>query len=236
MATRVPCPRGAETESTLRANVDAFSTVALWPRCMVDVSDVNLTCSVPTLGLFNLSAPLMVSPVAMQMMAHPDGERGVARACSTHGVGYCASQQSTMTIEEIGRGGGDGAQMFFQLYMLRDREQVIRLVRRAEASGASALAVTVDAPTLGRRERDVRNGFKLREGLKLANVEAAAASATAASSASTSGVSKAQSSIAKRIGNRDSGFSWKDLAWLKSATKLPMVLKVGLYKSNSADP
>ena len=104
----------------------------------------------------------------------------------------------------------------FQLYVLRDREKVERLIRRAERMGAAALAVTVDAPTLGRRERDVRNRFKLREGLKLANVmedsssdnrggtQATAAAGGASSGAAganlTTGASKEQSSIAKRIG------------------------------------
>ena len=64
-----PAPRGAESESTLRANVDAFSTVTLWPRCMVDVSDVNLTCHLPTLGLSNLRAPIVVSPIAMARLS-----------------------------------------------------------------------------------------------------------------------------------------------------------------------
>ena len=137
---------------------------------MVDVSDVNMTTHVPALGLRNLAAPILIAPVAMQRAAHPDGECAAARACAAHSIPYCASQQSTTAIEEIGRAGGDGPKMF-QLYVLSDRDATAKLIRRAETMGATALCITVDAPVLGRRERDVRNRFKLKAGLKLVNVE-----------------------------------------------------------------
>jgi isopentenyl diphosphate isomerase/L-lactate dehydrogenase-like FMN-dependent dehydrogenase len=192
---------------------------------MVDVSDVNMTTHVPALGLRNLAAPLLIAPVAMQRAAHPDGECAAARACAAHSIPYCASQQSTTAIEEIGRAGGDGPKMF-QLYVLSDRDATAKLIRRAETMGATALCITVDAPVLGRRERDVRNRFKLKAGLKLVNVENAK-NAKSADNQTKSAVDakRAQSAIARRIGGRDASLSWDHLVWLRTVTKLPIVLK-----------
>ena len=195
---------------------------------MVDVSDVNMTTHVPALGLRNLAAPILIAPVAMQRAAHPDGECAAARACAAHSVPYCASQQSTTAIEEIGRAGGDGPKMF-QLYVLSDRDATAKLIRRAETMGATAMCITVDAPVLGRRERDVRNRFKLKDGLKLVNVEnnQNAKNAKNADNQTKSAVDakRARSAIARRIGGRDASLSWDHLTWLRTVTKLPIVLK-----------
>ena len=200
---------------------------------MVDVSDVDTTTHVPALGLHNLAAPLLIAPVAMQRAAHPDGECAAARACAAHSIPYCASQQSTTAIEEIGRAGGDDAPRMFQLYVLSDREATTRLIRRAESAGATALCITVDAPVLGRRERDVRNRFELKAGLKLANVDAKKNRTQnqnqnqnqAGPDKSAVDAKRAQSAIARRIGGRDASFTWDHLAWLRSVTHLPLVLK-----------
>lgn len=194
---------------------------------MVDVSDVNMTTHVPALGLRNLAAPILIAPVAMQRAAHPDGECAAARACAAHSVPYCASQQSTTAIEEIGRAGGDGPKMF-QLYVLSDRDATAKLIRRAETMGATALCITVDAPVLGRRERDVRNRFKLKAGLKLVNVENNQNAKNAKNDNQTKSAvdaKRAQSAIARRIGGRDASLSWDHLVWLRTVTKLPIVLK-----------
>ena len=195
---------------------------------MVDVSDVDTTTHVPALGLRNLAAPLLIAPVAMQRAAHPDGECAAARACAAHSIPYCASQQSTTAIEEIGRAGGDAPRMF-QLYVLSDREATTKLIRRAESAGATALCITVDAPVLGRRERDVRNRFELKAGLKLANVDAKKNQNQNQNQTgpdkSAVDAKRAQSAIARRIGGRDASLTWDHLAWLRSVTHLPLVLK-----------
>ena len=225
---------GAETETTLRANASAFARVTLWPRCLVDVSRVTTeTAPMPSVGLFAPSAaPILVAPVAMQKMAHPDGEIGAALACAEARVPYCASQQSTTRVERIGEAiaKASGATMWFQLYVLRDRAAVEALVRRAERAGATALVVTVDAPTLGRRERDVRNKFALAAGLRLANVDAEVSesksnSKSESESGSSAPSSSAQASISRRIGGRDDSLTWRDVRWLRSITSLPVILK-----------
>lgn len=192
---------GAESETTMRANSAAFSDVTLWPRCLVDVSDVDTSASFPELGLTRLAAPLIAAPVAMQKMAHPGGESAAARACAARRVAYCASQQATTRVETIAEALTDVTEknsrndrrassaaapsrepkknprapeprhpMWFQLYVFEDRSKTVDLIRRAEKAGAVAFAVTVDAPVLGRRERDVRNKFAMRAGMRLDNV------------------------------------------------------------------
>ena len=176
----------AESETTMRANAAAFSDVTLWPKCLVDVSDVDISASFPELGLPRLAAPLIAAPVAMQKMAHPAGESAAARACAARRVGYCASQQATTRVETIAealettrrrRSSGPSSEdsfppppMWFQLYVFEDRSVTKHLIERAEKAGVAAFAVTVDAPVLGRRERDVRNRFAMRAGMKLENV------------------------------------------------------------------
>jgi isopentenyl diphosphate isomerase/L-lactate dehydrogenase-like FMN-dependent dehydrogenase len=165
----------------------------------VDVSRVTTeTAPMPSVGVHApLAAPILVAPVAMQKMAHPDGEIGAALACAEARLPYCASQQSTTRVEHVGEAiaGASGA-MWFQLYVLRDRAAVEALVRRAERSGATALVVTVDAPTLGRRERDVRNKFALAGGLRLANVDVQVPESKSESESESGSESSAPSSSA----------------------------------------
>ena len=154
----------AESETTMRANAAAFSDVTLWPKCLVDVSDVDISASFPELGLPRLAAPLIAAPVAMQKMAHPGGEPAAARACAKSRVGYCASQQATTRVETIAealettrlrRSSGPSSEdafppppMWFQLYVFEDRSVTKTLIERAEKAGVAAFAVTVDAPVL----------------------------------------------------------------------------------------
>mmetsp|Transcript_25531 Transcript_25531/g.65763 ORF Transcript_25531/g.65763 Transcript_25531/m.65763 type:complete len:386 (-) Transcript_25531:873-2030(-) len=214
---------GAEDEATLQANVSVFRTVRIWPRVLVDVSALDTNCVIPSLRI-NSRIPIMIAPVAMQKLAHPDGECAAARAAATAGTLYCISQQATTSIEGIAAEGGNGPKLF-QLYVLQDREVVERLIRKAEASGCSGLAITVDSPVLGRRERDIINRFKLKQGMQLANFPKPAHT-------SGSGIS-AQDGIAKRIGSRDSGLDWEDLRWLKQMPRLPVILK-GVLRYNDA--
>lgn len=215
---------GAEDEATLRRNEAAYREVRLWPRCLVDVSAVDL--GVELYGR-RLPLPFGLAPVAMQCLAHAEGERAAARACAARGALYCVAQQATTSLEGVAAAAGVGPPRWFQLYVLRDRGVTRSLVERAERCGCEALAVTVDSPVLGRREQDQRNRFVLRTGLSLANFDAASsqASSTSGVAASPSTAPDAQAVVAKRIGNRDSGLTWEALRELRSMTRLPIVLK-----------
>jgi isopentenyl diphosphate isomerase/L-lactate dehydrogenase-like FMN-dependent dehydrogenase len=218
---------GAEEEVTLRGNVEAFERRIMWPRVLRDVKHVDLTVSV--LGM-RLSSPIGVAPVAMQKIADAGGEAAAARACARQGSVYCASQQATTQIEQTAAAAdaaAPGAPRWFQLYVERDRAATIALARRAKECGCSALVVTVDAPVLGRRLRDQRNRWQLREGLSLAH-RPAESSAT-----QNGGGGDPQKALARRIGGRDAGLDWDAVGALGAATGLPIILK-GVVTSEDA--
>src|SRR5688500_16210563 len=146
---------GSGDEHTLRDNVAAYRRWQLRPRVLVDVSEATTTTSV--LGT-EISMPLLVAPVAFQRMAHPDGEAGMARAAARAGTIMVLSTLATATPAEVAQAAPD-APRWFQLYCFRDRGVTSALIDQAEAAGFSAIALTVDAPRLGRRERDLRTGF-----------------------------------------------------------------------------
>jgi isopentenyl diphosphate isomerase/L-lactate dehydrogenase-like FMN-dependent dehydrogenase len=144
---------GAGDELTLRDNVEAFRRWQLRPRMLVDV-DVCTTATT-VLG-HEVSMPLLVAPVAFQRVAHPDGEVGMARATKAAGTVMCVSTMATSTLEEI---AATEAPRWFQLYVFRDEGVTRELCSRVADAGFTALVLTVDTPFLGRRERDLRNGF-----------------------------------------------------------------------------
>jgi 4-hydroxymandelate oxidase len=144
---------GAGDELTLRDNVEAFRRWQLRPRMLVDVA----TCTTATTVLGQeVSMPLLVAPVAFQRVAHRDGEIGMARAAKAAGTVMCVSTMATSTLEELAE---TEAPRWFQLYVFRDEAVTRELVARVADAGFTALVLTVDTPFLGRRERDLRNGF-----------------------------------------------------------------------------
>uniref|UniRef100_A0A8I7B5W6 (S)-2-hydroxy-acid oxidase n=1 Tax=Hordeum vulgare subsp. vulgare TaxID=112509 RepID=A0A8I7B5W6_HORVV len=157
---------GAEDEWTLQENREAFARILFRPRILIDVSKIDMTTTI--LG-FKLSMPIMISPTAMQKMAHPDGEYATARAASAAGTIMTLSSWATSSVEEVAS-TGPGIR-FFQLYVYKDRRVVEQLVRRAEKAGFKAIALTVDTPRLGRREADIKNRFVLPQNLTLKNFE-----------------------------------------------------------------
>jgi 4-hydroxymandelate oxidase len=206
---------GAGDEVTLAANRGAFAEVFLRPRVLVDVDRVDTT--IELLGQ-RLSLPILIAPTAFQRLAHPEGERATARAAHRAGTVMVASTIATYTLEEI----ADAApcQLWFQLYVYRDREVTLELVRRAEAAGYGALVVTVDTPHLGRRERDLRNGFQLPPGVQIANF-----SHLGGRMARAAGFHQAGSFAQYVHDLMDASLSWEAISWLRARTKLPILLK-----------
>jgi 4-hydroxymandelate oxidase len=175
---------------------------------LVDVSQVTTATTV--LGTES-SMPLFVAPTAFQRTVHPDGEVAMARAAAAAGTVMCLSTFATSTIEEVAEAAPD-APRWFQLYWSSDRGFVRDVVERAEAVGFSAVIVTVDLPRLGRREQDLRTGFVVPEELP---VPAFLALAEAARAVSPEDISWAV----------DDTLTWDDLAWLRSVTSLPVLVK-----------
>ena len=123
---------------------------------LVDVS--AMTAATTVLGT-EVSFPVLVAPMAFQGLAHPDGEKAMARGAAAAGTVMCLSTLSTVGLEEVAEAAPDGAR-WFQLYWGPDRAKVQDLVERAVAAGYRAIVVTVDLPEVGRRERDLRTGFE----------------------------------------------------------------------------
>ncbi|XP_077245459.1 glycolate oxidase 1-like [Tasmannia lanceolata] len=203
---------GAEDQWTLKENINAFSRILFRPRILIDVTHIDLATTV--LG-HKISMPIMIAATAMQKMAHPEGEYATARAASAAGTIMTLSSMATSSIEEVAS-TGPGI-WFFQLYVIKDRNIVTQLVRRAENAGFKAIALTVDTPLLGRREADIKNRFSLPPHLTLKNLEG-----LDFGKMDPTNESGLASYFATQI---DQSLSWKDVKWLQSITKLPILLK-----------
>jgi isopentenyl diphosphate isomerase/L-lactate dehydrogenase-like FMN-dependent dehydrogenase len=147
---------GAEDEVTLRDNCAAFQRTRLLPRVLVEVKEPDLACEI--LGGPS-RMPLVVAPIGAAGIAWPGADVGVARTAAAMGVPYTLSTNATASIEEIADKAPN--RLWFQLYVLRDRSFVEKLIARAEAAGYEALVPTVDLAVGGKRERDFRNGFTI---------------------------------------------------------------------------
>jgi isopentenyl diphosphate isomerase/L-lactate dehydrogenase-like FMN-dependent dehydrogenase len=193
---------GAGDEVTLRENIAAFERHKLRPRVLVDVG--GCTTATTVLGT-NVSMPVLIAPLALQRMAHPDGELATARAAAAAGTIMCLSTAATARPAEVAA-AAPGAPRWFQVYVFGNRAITEDLVSEAVDAGYSALVLTVDAPFLGRRERDIRIDFKIPEGL------------TPSGDIFGEGF--------------DTSLSWRDLEWL-AGYGLPVVVK-GLITAEDA--
>ena len=185
---------GAGDEVTLRENVAAFERRKLRPRVLVDVG--GLTTATTVLGT-EIAMPVLIAPLALQRMAHPDGELATARAAAAAGTIMCLSTAATARPAEVAA-AAPGAPKWFQVYVFEDRAITEDLVAEAVGAGYTALVLTVDAPFLGRRERDIKIEFKIPEGM------------TPSGDIFGEGF--------------DTGLSWRDLEWL-AGYGVPVVVK-----------
>jgi L-lactate dehydrogenase (cytochrome) len=225
----------AEDETTLDRNRRAFLQATFHPRVLIDVSRID-----PSTELFGerLPLPLLLAPTGFTRIAHPEGELAVARAAARRGIPYSLSTLATRSIEEVAAVEPTGPR-WFQVYMWRDRGMVRSMVERAEGSGYRGVLLTVDTAVFGRRERDVRRGFTLppKVGLQTLfdGVRHPAWSldllrndpitfANVAGDATRDGSTAV--SLSDFINEQfDASISWRDLEWLASITRLPILLK-----------
>ncbi|HYY48512.1 MAG TPA: alpha-hydroxy acid oxidase, partial [Thermoplasmata archaeon] len=213
---------GAEDEVSVRRNRDAYGHWALRPRVLVDVSRRDTSTTV--LGQ-RVSMPILVAPTAFHGLVHPEGEVGTARGAAAAGTLLVVSMVGTKTLEEVA--SAVEAPRWFQLYVWKDRDVTAELVKRAVRAGYRALCLTVDTPILGRRERDERNAFTLPAGLGIANLR-------------SSGLDKipdseSGSAFAKYVDEQfDPSVTWREIAWLRSLTSLPIVVK-GILTAEDAN-
>ncbi|MDP9294100.1 MAG: alpha-hydroxy-acid oxidizing protein [Actinomycetota bacterium] len=202
---------GAADERTLRDNVAAFGRWQLRPRMLVDVSSPSAATTV--MGS-ELSMPVLVAPVALQRLAHREGEAGMARAAAAAGTIMCLSTLATARPSEIAAAtpNARNAPRWFQLYCFKDRAVSDALLDEAVEAGFEAIVLTVDTPWLGRRERDLRSGFQIPPEITIPGLTMATGSNEPAS-------------VAEILGLIDPSLSWRDLEELASKSKLPVLVK-----------
>ncbi len=205
---------GSDDEVTLRENRAAFERIRLRPRVLVDVSAIDLRTTV--LGT-PVAMPILVAPAAFQGLAHPEGECEMARGVGDAGTLAVISTSANRSVEEVAATAT--GPLWFQLYVYRDREVSRALVRRAEAAGYKALVLTADAQRLGRRERDMRNGFTLPPHLSMANFVEKSISEVPDEGPGASGLAL------HAAATHDPSLTWEALDWLRDATALPVVVK-----------
>ena len=212
---------GAWDEITLRENRAAFERIKVHCRVLVDVSRRDLST---TLFGQKLALPVLLAPTAFHKLAHPEGELATVRAAGTAGTIMVLSSLSTTLVEEVVRAAT--GPVWFQLYINKDRGFTRDLVARVEAAGCQALMLTVDTPEWGRRERDVRNQFHLPAGLAAVNLLPSNERGEVTGQ-SGAGMGQAFSWML------DAAVTWKDVVWLRSLTKLPVILK-GICRPDDA--
>ena len=211
---------GAGSESTIRANLEAFERRRLRPRMLRGNRERDL--SVTVLGTSS-PAPFLLAPVGVLSIAHEEGELAVARASAATGVPMILSSAASHSIEEVAEAMGDGAR-WFQLYWVSDREVAASLVGRAEQSGYGALVVTVDTPMLGWRERDLSRAYlPFLAGEGCAQFFSDPVFRSRLERPPEEDPLAAAAAMLATFPNLD--LTWKDLDWLRGQTELPLLVK-----------
>lgn len=145
---------GSWTESTYRANESDFQKIKLRQRVAVDMTNRSLAT---TMAGQKVSMPVAIAPTGLTGMQHADGEMLAAKACEAFGVPFTLSTMSICSIEDVA--SVTTQPFWFQLYVMKDRDFIGRLIDRAKAAGCSALVLTLDLQILGQRHKDLRNGL-----------------------------------------------------------------------------
>lgn len=203
---------GALDEVTLRRNESAFDDIRLRYRVLRDVSTRDLTTTV--LGA-EIAMPILVAPTAFHQLAHVEGEVATARAAGRSGTVMILSTLSNRPIEDVV--AATTGPTWFQLYVYKDRGLTRDLVARAERAGCTALVLTVDAPFLGSRERDIRNRFELPAHLAASNLTG---------NPELVPVEHNASELASYVGQMfDASLTWEVVDWLAGVTEIPILVK-----------
>lgn len=145
---------GSWTESTFRDNEAAFSRIKLRQKILVDMEGRNL--STKMIGE-DVAMPVALAPTGLTGMQYPDGEIHAARAAEAFGVPFCLSTMSVCSIEDVAQ--NTTRPFWFQLYVMKDKDYISRLIQRAKTAGCSALVLTLDLQIMGQRHKDIKNGL-----------------------------------------------------------------------------
>eukprot|EP01117_Protostelium_nocturnum_P010234 TRINITY_DN3672_c0_g1_i1.p1 TRINITY_DN3672_c0_g1~~TRINITY_DN3672_c0_g1_i1.p1 ORF type:complete len:521 (-),score=254.01 TRINITY_DN3672_c0_g1_i1:40-1602(-) len=199
---------GGDDEITLRENRSAFQRIWLKPRVMVDVSEIDMKTTM--LGT-PVSIPLYITATALGKLADPEGEVVLTRAARAENIVQMCPTLASNSLDEMLAARHPDQTQWYQLYVNKNRELSEKIVKRAEAGGMTALFVTVDAPQLGRREKDMRNKFE--------------ASAPDVQKKKGEEVNRNKGTARAISTFIDPSLSWKDMKWINGMTKMAIVLK-----------
>ena len=159
------CDSGSYTQSTYRANEADFQSIKLRQRVAVNMTGRSTRS---TLVGQPVAMPVAIAPTGLTGMQHADGEILAARAAKAFGIPFTLSTMSICSIEDVAQHAGPG--FWFQLYVMRDRDYIERLIDRAKAAGCTALQLTLDLQILGQRHKDIKNGLSTPPKPTIANL------------------------------------------------------------------
>ena len=224
---------GSWTESTYRANEDDFQKIKLRQRVAVNM-DNRSTAS--TMVGQAVTMPVAIAPTGLTGMQHADGEILAARAAKKFGVPFTLSTMSICSIEDVAKHAGEG--FWFQLYVMKDKGFIERLIDRAKAANCGALVLTLDLQILGQRHKDIKNGLSAPPKLTLANmINIATKPRWALGMLGTprrqfgnivghvTGVADMSSLSSWTASQFDPGLSWDDVEWIKKRWAGKLILK-----------
>jgi len=225
---------GSWTESTYRANTADFQRILLRQRVARDLSRRSLRS---TMAGQEVAMPVAIAPTGLTGMQHADGEILAARAAKAFGVPFTLSTVSICSIEDVAEGTG-GHPFWFQLYVMRDRKFVQRLIERASAAQCSALVVTLDLQISGQRHKDLKNGLSAPPKLSLLNLLNMAGKPRWCLGmlgtrrhtfgniiGHVEGVDSMTSLAEWSSQQYDPALSWDDIAWIRRLWKGKLILK-----------
>lgn len=225
---------GSWTESTYRANTADFQRILLRQRVARDLSRRSVAS---TMVGQDVAMPVAIAPTGLTGMQHADGEILAARAAKAFGVPFTLSTVSICSIEDVAE-GTDGHPFWFQLYVMRDRKFVQRLIERAAAAGCSALVVTLDLQISGQRHKDLKNGLSAPPRLTLLNLLNMAGKPRWCLGmlgtrrhtfgniiGHVDGVDNMTSLAEWSSQQYDPALSWDDIAWIRRLWKGKLILK-----------
>jgi len=225
---------GAWTEGTYRDNEDAFKKIKLRQRVAVNMEGRSTRS---TMVGQEVAMPVAIAPTGLTGMQHADGEILGARAAKAFGIPFTLSTMSICSLEDIAQ-GTDGHPFWFQLYVMKDRDFMLRLIERAKAANVSALQVTLDLQVLGQRHKDIKNGLSTPPSPTLANLINLATKPRwcmgmlgtkrrsfgniVGHAKNVSNVSSLSSWTAEQF---DPSLNWADIEWIKQAWGGKLILK-----------
>lgn len=219
---------GAGSGQTMEDNLQAFKDWKIVQKMLNKVDERDL--SIELFGK-RYAYPILQAPIGVQSIIHPEGEIGSALASAEVGVPFIASSASTVPMEKVAEAMGD-AEKWFQLYWSKDLDITASFLKRAEASGYSAIVVTLDTPMMAWRERDLKNVYlPFLAGEGVGNYFSDPAFRAALDETPEENPSDAIMHWTKVFGN--SALTWEDIEFVKEHTNLPIILKGILHPEDA---